>query len=287
MRFRPGFIACGLLISILPAQLLAAGLTFQAVKKEIVEQRLQSFSRDNGQRELILKKMFSDVGCAEHLSEEPVKHVKQPDLICVLPGKSDQAIVVGAHFDHVSLGDGVVDNWSGASLLPTLYEGLRTRPARHTFIFVAFSGEEKGELGSAAYVRSMSKDEVARTLAMINMDTLGLGPTEMWLSHADPYLAVALNAVAKSLQLPLGVVNVDQVGSSDSEQFAKRKIPRITIHSVTQETWPILHSPRDNMRAIRLDDYYHSYRLIQGYLAFLDGALGQKQESPGGKSAAK
>src|SRR5579871_400640 len=170
MRFRPGFIACGLLISILPAQLLAAGLTFQAVKKEIVEQRLQSFSRDNGQRELILKKMFSDVGCAEHLSEEPVKHVKQPDLICVLPGKSDQAIVVGAHFDHVSLGDGVVDNWSGASLLPTLYEGLRTRPARHTFIFVAFSGEEKGELGSAAYVRSISKDEVARTLAMINMD---------------------------------------------------------------------------------------------------------------------
>jgi Zn-dependent M28 family amino/carboxypeptidase len=166
-----------------------------------------------------------------------------------------------------------VDNWSGASLLPSLYQGLRTEPRQHTFIFVAFTGEEKGELGSQTYVRRMSKDEVARTEAMVNMDTLGLGPTEMWLSHADAYLAAALRAVAKSLSLPLGVVNVDKVGSSDSEEFARRKIPRITIHSVTQQTWPILHSSQDNMKAVHLDDFYDSYRLIEGYLVYLDGAL--------------
>lgn len=150
---------------------------------------------------------------------------------------------------------------------------MRTEPRQHTFIFVAFTGEEKGELGSQTYVRRMSKDEVARTAAMVNMDTLGLGPTEMWLSHADAYLAAALRAVAKSLSLPLGVVNVDKVGSSDSEEFARRKIPRITIHSVTQQTWPILHSSQDNMKAVHLDDFYDSYRLIEGYLVYLDGAL--------------
>ena len=272
MRFRSGILIVGGL-AILPAVLFAAGLSFQAVKKEVVEQRLRSFSRDNAQREAILKKMLTELGCADHLTEEPVERLKQPDLICVLPGQSNQTIVVGAHFDHVLVGDGVVDNWSGASLLPSLYQGLRTEPRRHTFIFIAFSAEEKGELGSQTYVRRMSKDEVARTEAMVNMDTLGLGPTEMWLSHADPYLAAALRAVAKSLSLPLGVVNVDKVGSSDSEEFARRKIPRITIHSVTQQTWPILHSAQDNMKAVHLDDYYDSYRLIEGYLVYLDGAL--------------
>ena len=255
------------------AALFAAGLSFQAVKREVVEQRLRSFSRDNAQRESILKNMFAEVGCSDHLTEEPVKYVKQPDLICVLPGETDQVIFVGAHFDHVLLGDGVVDNWSGESLLPSLYQGLRTQPRRHTFIFIAFTGEEKGELGSQAYVRRMSKDDVARARAMVNMDTLGLGPTEMWLSHADPFLAAALRAVAKSLSLPLGVVNVDGFGSSDSEEFARRKIPRITIHSVTQQTWSILHSAQDNMKAVHLDDYYDSYRLIEGYLVYLDGAL--------------
>jgi len=272
MRFRSG-VLISIVLLVVPAALFAAGLSFQAVKREVVEQRLASFSRDNTQREAILKKMFTELGCADHLTEEQVEHLKQPDLICVLPGRTNQTIVVGAHFDHVLVGDGVVDNWSGASLLPSLYQGLRTEPRQHTFIFVAFTGEEKGELGSQAYVRHMSKDEVARTEAMVNMDTLGLGPTEMWLSHADPYLAAALRAVAKSLSLPLGVVNVDKVGSSDSEEFARRKIPRITIHSVTQQTWPILHSSQDNMKAVHLDDFYDSYRLIEGYLVYLDGAL--------------
>ncbi|PYX03200.1 MAG: Zn-dependent exopeptidase M28, partial [Acidobacteria bacterium] len=36
---------------------------------------------------------------------------KLPNVICVLPGSSDKVIIVGAHFDRVSEGDGVVDNW--------------------------------------------------------------------------------------------------------------------------------------------------------------------------------
>ena len=53
-------------------------------------------------------------------------------------------------------------------------------------------------------------------------------------------------------------VNVEQVGSTDSVQFAQRKIPSITIHSLTRETWNahILHTPKDKFSAIRLEDYY-------------------------------
>lgn len=77
------------------------------------------------------------------------------------------------------------------------------------------------------------------------------------------------------MKLPIAAVNVDQVGTTDSEAFARFKIPRITIHSLTQETLPILHSKNDAMTAVHMDDYYASYRLIAGYLAFLDSYLGQ------------
>ena len=69
-----------------------------------------------------------------------------------------------------------------------------------------------------------------------------------------------LAAIGKQLKLPVSAVNVEHVGSTDSEQFAARKIPSITIHTLTQETWNahILHSVKDKMSAIRLDDYYQS-----------------------------
>jgi len=76
----------------------------------------------------------------------------------------------------------------------------------------------------------------------------------------------------KQLNLPLASVNVEQVGSTDAEQFAERKIPRITIHSLTQATWNarILHTSKDKLSAMRLDDYYQTYRLLAAYLAVLD-----------------
>jgi len=263
------------LVLALPAPAVGGDLIFSVMPREIVEGRLKSFSRNDSEREAILKAMFSGAGCSEHISEFQVKHVKQPDLICVLPGESQSTIFVGAHFDHVDAGDGVVDNWSGASLLPSLYEGLKSKPVRHTFVFISFSGEELGELGSEAYVKSMSNDDVARSVAMINLDTLGLGPTAVWVSHADPNLARKLAGVAHALQLPISAINVDQVGSSDSEQFARRKVPRITIHSLTQKTLPILHSSRDKLAAMQLDDYYSSYRLLAAYLVYLDSSLEQ------------
>jgi hypothetical protein len=48
--------------------------------------------------------------------------------------------------------------------------------------------------------------------------------------------------VASALGVPPTGVNVDNVGDDDSHPFLDARIPVITIHSVTQETFPILHS---------------------------------------------
>jgi putative aminopeptidase FrvX len=268
-----------LVLAILPAiasRSFADTLHFVTIREQVVEARLKEFTGNNKQRETTLKRLFAEAGCdGEHLSEQPVKGTKQPNLVCMLPGKGQRTIIVGAHFDHVSEGDGVVDNWSGASLLPSLYQSVKGIDREHTYIFIGFTAEEEGEVGSRFYVRQMSNEAVAATDAMVNLDTLGLGPTLVWQSHSDKLLTGALTYLAKRLELPLHAVNVDQVGSSDSEQFAERKIPRITVHSLTQETWNerILHTNKDKLAQIKFDEYYQTYRLMAAYLVFLDQIL--------------
>jgi hypothetical protein len=255
---------------------LLAQLHFETVDSPVVEQRLKSYKGNDTEREATVRNLFRSAGCPdEKVAEQPVKGLKQANVICILPGSTDSTIVVGAHFDHVSAGDGVVDNWSGASMLPSLYQGLKTEPRKHTFIFVAFAGEEKGLVGSRFYVSSLTPEQVKKIDAMVNMDTLGLGPTEVWVTRSDQKLVGALNRMALALKLPLTGVNVDGVGVSDEESFVNRKVPTITIHSLTKETLRVLHSSKDNYSAIHFDHYYNTYRLLSGYLVFIDSLAGQ------------
>ena len=265
----------GLAIAAATCASQVAQVRFSIVDSQLVEQRLKSYKGNDSEREATIKNLFQAAGCpAEKLIEEPVKGLKQSNVICILPGSTDSLIVVGAHFDHVEAGYGVVDNWSGASMLPSLYESLKTDPRKHTFIFVAFAGEEKGLVGSRFYVSKLTLDQLKKIDAMVNMDTLGLGPSEVWVSHSDQKLVSALHGMALGLKLPLTGVNVDGFGESDEESFIRSKVPTITIHSLTKQTIRVLHSSRDNYGAVHFDDYLNSYRLLSGYLVLLDGMAG-------------
>ena len=91
-----------------------------------------------------------------------------------------------------------------------------------------------------------------------------------------------LHYIASVWKVPLTGVNVEQVGSTGSVQIEARKIPGITIHSLTQDTWNagILHTSKDQISEIHLDSYYQTYRLISAYLAFLDQTLPGKSSAP-------
>jgi hypothetical protein len=247
---------------------------YDTVPADDINRRLADFKNTNSARERELHALFEEAGCSgEHLTEQAVKHSHDPNVICTLPGQTGSQIVVGGHFDFVDRGQGVVDNWSGCSLLPSLYQSLKTFPRRHTFVFIGFTDEEKGLVGSNFYVHHLSKEETAAMSAMVNMDSLGTSPSKLDLTHGDKRLADAFAAVAGSVHLPFSVVNVGQAGRSDSDSFHDRHVPAITVHSMSSETWPILHSPRDKMSEIHQADYYDTYRLLTVYLAYLDVTL--------------
>lgn len=230
--------------------------------------------RDNREREAVLRDQFAAHGChGPAITEFPVRHEPAPDLICTLPGSGAGVIIVSAHSDHVRQGMGIVDNWSGSILLPRLYEVLAAAPRHHTYRFIVFSGEEDGLVGSRAYVHSLTPAQLAAIRADINLDTLALGPTKIWLTHSDRALAFALGQVASDMKIPLGVVNADSVGDEDGTSFRTHNVPTLMLHSITQPTLSILHSPRDTINAVQIEDYFDSYRLLCAYLTALDNQL--------------
>src|SRR5262245_17334677 len=148
-------LIAALLLGLAPSSAWAQTFRLGLVTRETVEGRLREYGGTNGQRQATLKRMFVESGCGEQLFEQPVKFSKIPNVICVLPGSPDRVIIVGAHFDRVSTSEGVADNWSGASLLPSLYESVKMETRRHTYIFIGFTDEEKGLVGSHFYARNM------------------------------------------------------------------------------------------------------------------------------------
>ena len=127
-----------------------------------------------------------------HLTVDVVRRESpSSNIIGILPGSDpklkDEAIVIGAHYDHLGRGGegslapregeihhGADDNASGTAALIELARRLSTqRPKpRRTIVFIAFSGEEEGLLGSNYYVNHPVVP-LQKTIAMINMDMIG------------------------------------------------------------------------------------------------------------------
>ncbi len=101
------------------------------------------------------------------------------NVIGMIPGTGDGCIIVGAHYDHLGLSaqgsvyPGADDNASGVAALCDIAKTLAAEPARkRSIVFIAFSGEEEGMLGSLWYVEHPVLP-LESTIAMINLDTVG------------------------------------------------------------------------------------------------------------------
>ena len=267
MRHRlwfPGFVFC--------VTVALADIRIELIDRSVVLNRLRSCPAKDLDRQEQLRTYFADAGCkgpSLTLDPDQRRHSKFGNVVCTLQADSPEKILVGAHFDHAEVGSGAVDNWSGASFLPSLYQSMAAIPRKHTFVFIGFFGEERGLVGSRQYVRNLGREELASIDAMVNLDTFVVGPTEIWAGHADPILEKYAFAIASAMKLPLQTVKIENV-STDSETFREKHVPSIEFCSLTQSTWHLLHSVHDQVSAINEGDYYNTYHLLSAYLAYLD-----------------
>lgn len=257
--------------AVLPAQ---TTVEFQSLKEGILEERLRLAHPKVALRYQRLRALFEESGCPD-LQTQKVPNSKQPNLICIVSPAEPQStrrIIVGAHFDSAG-GDGVVDNWTGAILLPSLAQFIRQKPRRHAFHFVGFAAEERGLWGSTEYLRKIKRQDRPQIAAVLALDSLGLTPTKYWPNSSSRPLIELAAQVAEALKLSFAGVNVDNVGTTDSMTFFRAEIPTLSLHSITEETWRLINSPKDIWASLSWKDYYDTHRLIFALLAYFDQVL--------------
>ena len=108
------------------------------------------------------------------------------NVIATKRGKFDQTVIVGAHYDSVrericededivDISTGAGDNASGVAVILEVAEVLAKYKTRGTIKFIAFGAEEMGLRGSRHYAGQMTDKEINETVAMINLDSVGVG----------------------------------------------------------------------------------------------------------------
>ncbi len=237
------------------------------IQPSLMLKRLQAGVLPQEKREAMVRQMFSEAGCEAAI--QPIRK-SSSNVICKLPGETDSIVIIGAHYDFVRSGQGIVDDWTGTSLLPSLFEALKTKPRKHTFWFVAFAAEEDGLVGSRRFVKQLTKEQRKDVRAFVNLKCLGITPLKLWLTRSTPHLVDLFVQVTNALGIPPTAVNIELVGDDDTRSFRDVNIPVISFHSVTQDKFPILHSKADNLQAVLPDELFASYRLMAFYFTYLD-----------------
>lgn len=191
------------------------------------------------------------------------------NVIGVLPGRDpdlrNEIVVIGAHYDHLGPGqfgaldpdsagrvhNGADDNASGASALIHIAAKLAALPPARTVVFIAFSGEEAGLLGSDYYVKN-PVFPLSRTYAMINLDMVGRLRNDRLLVYGSataqefPALLDSLNATAGFDLKASG----DGWGRSDQSSFYAAGRPVLHMFTDLHEDY---HRASDDWEKINAD----------------------------------
>jgi acetylornithine deacetylase/succinyl-diaminopimelate desuccinylase-like protein len=191
------------------------------------------------------------------------------NIVAVLPGSNPalaaEAIVIGAHYDHVGHGgrlsvspertgeihNGADDNASGTAAIIEMARAAKLDRARfpRTLVFIAFAGEERGLLGSAFYVTDPAVP-VERTIAMLNLDMVGRADGGVDISglEASPSMEADLKAAEEAARTKLNVRRSGPgAGRSDDSSFIDRGIPAINFFTGFHSDY---HRPGDDWEKV-------------------------------------
>ena len=222
-------------------------------------------------------------------------HRAVSNVVGVLPGSdaslAGQYIVVGAHYDHLGLGDqnslapsqrgqahhGADDNASGVSGVLELADVLsHTSPRpRHSIVFVDFSGEELGLLGSAYYAEH-PPFPLKQTIAMINLDMIGrVANNRLYVSGTgtSPGFQQIAQDANRKLQFDLNY-SASGYGASDHTSFTVHEVPVFFFFSGLHSDY---HKPSDTWDKIDAADGARVVELVSNVVAGLD-ALNEKPQ---------
>ena len=207
------------------------------------------------------------------------------NLIGLLDNGGSRTVVIGAHYDHLGMGgngslhrgeaaihNGADDNASGVAVMLHLAKSLKqSETAKDNYLFIAFSGEEMGLLGSNYFAKNptLSLDEVP---FMINLDMVGRMREDRTLSISgtgtSPIWKQELNALNPGFKL---VLSESGVGPSDHTSFYLQDIPVLHFFTGQHEDY---HKPSDDAPKLN----YAEMDAVSDYILKLLQSMEQQRE---------
>jgi aminopeptidase N len=174
------------------------------------------------------------------------------------PALAGQSVVVGAHYDHLGRGwpdvrkgnagkihPGADDNASGVAILLELARVLADGPPpERSIVFVAFTGEEAGRMGSRHYVKHAGPYPAGEAIGMLNLDTVGR-------LEEGPLYALGIDSAREWVHILRGAGYVtgvqvqgveEPLDASDQTSFIAAGIPAVQLFSGTHGDY---HRPSD------------------------------------------
>jgi hypothetical protein len=234
-------------------------------------QRVPLARTEAGRLSVILTAEAADTIAADRI-------VADANVVGMIPGSDpalkDEAVIVGAHYDHVGVGravdgdsiyNGADDDASGVVAMLEIARALRAGPAaKRTVVFVAFAGEEMGGLGARYYLANPVVP-IDRTVAQLQIEMIALpdtaldGSGQAWLTGYERSTmgdVLAQNGVPIVAD-PRPAQNFFQ--RSDNIRFARAGIPAHTLSTFDPENGAHYHQPSDEVDSV---DFEHMRAVI-------------------------
>jgi hypothetical protein len=228
------------------------------------------------------------------------------NVLAYLPGKTDEYIIIGAHYDHLGYGNvdslapsqigkihpGADDNASGTAGVLELARLLAPRKGQlqRGILFANFAGEELGLLGSAEWVREPTLP-LGKGVAMINMDMIGrIKDEKVFIGGTGTGATFKDLLDQEKSKFPFHVeYSASGYAASDQTSFVGKKIPVLFFFSGLHSDY---HKPSDTWDKINAPDAAKLLDFIDDVALKVDSAkervafVAVKEDQPSGQAAA-
>jgi hypothetical protein len=191
-------------------------------------------------------------------------HATVQNVLAYLPGKSDEYVVIGAHYDHLGYGNadslapsqigqihpGADDNASGTAGVIELarYFSQRKNQLQRGILFASFAGEELGLLGSAEWVKEPTLP-IDKDVAMLNMDMIGrIKDDKIFIGGIGTGSNFDSLVKKEATQFPFKIeYSAGGYAASDHTSFVTKRIPVLFFFSGLHSDY---HKPSDTWEKI-------------------------------------
>lgn len=203
------------------------------------------------------------------------------NILGYIPGKTEKAIVISAHYDHLGLNNnnmylGADDNASGAAALLEIAKYFSKNKPNYTLVFAAFDAEEMGLQGAKAFVANTPKPiAIENILLNINMDMISRSDkNELYAAGTfkNPQLKKYFDNLDTPIKLLLGhddpkLGRDDWTNQSDQGAFNAKNIPFIYFGVEDHKDY---HKPSDIFENIQQKFYIQSVATILALIKRID-----------------